>query len=444
MGAPNRWLRSLAITVLVFLPLLGAFPPGSAPVAATQVTGEIEMLTWTAGPVPDQALQDLADLFAQTHPGATVNVTIFPYDEYAQKLPLLLGTGQPPDVFPIPADGLRLVQEGVVVPLDERLAADPVLSDPEQTRLWANDMSRLDGEHVYATQAGALCSMQLYYNRDLFDAAGVAYPTDDWTWDDFLAAAQQLTIKEGDRTTQWGAELGYLIGWDGGWQALAEANGADIIDTSFNPTEVRLDDPAVIASWQFMQDLVYTHQVAPPPAVSEALAEAGGPLLSGTVAMVPDGCWMLPNYKEADFNLGVALLPQGTEGRVSPVWWAGGGFGYMIPQASQNQDLAWEWLRWLAADPEANALIAGTGVGCGLPLVMAYDELYAEAWSDIPGGDACARSLDDAEFLQVFTPNWQEVQDTIIEPSWDRFMNGEISAQELSDAITGPINDELQ
>ena len=47
-------------------------------------------------------------------------------------------------------------------------------------------------------------TIALFYNKDLFDKAGVEYPTGDWTWDDLRAAAEKLTIKEGDTATQWG------------------------------------------------------------------------------------------------------------------------------------------------------------------------------------------------------------------------------------------------
>jgi multiple sugar transport system substrate-binding protein len=436
-----RFMPMVLVAVLIALPTVPAIGvvTGSDAIGA-QLSGEITHMQWNASPPTDQAIEAAARAFETSHPGTTINMTLIPFDEYQQKVALQIGAGDPPDVFQMPPNVMQWVEGGQVIPLDDYIAGDPVLSDPEQTRVWANDMTRFDGEHVYGTQAGALCSMQLYYNRDLFDAAGVEYPTADWTWDDFLAAAQELTITEGDRTTQWGADLGYLIGWDGGWQTVAASNGADIMDTNFNPTELRFDDPAVISSWQFMQDLIHMHRVAPSPELSEALAEAGGPFLSGTVAMVPDGCWMLPSYKEAGFNIGMAPLPQGTAGRVSPVWYAG---GYLISSGSENQDLAWEWLRWLAVDPESNEIQAATGLNCGAPVVIAYDELYASAWEDVPGGEACVTSLEGAEFFQIISPNWTELYDSIVEPNWDSFLNGDISAQEFSDAITEPVNQGL-
>ena len=50
----------------------------------------------------------------------------------------------------------------------------------------------------------------MYYNKAIFDEAGIEYPNDDWTWEDFEAAARALTVKSGNRTTRYGATFGNL------------------------------------------------------------------------------------------------------------------------------------------------------------------------------------------------------------------------------------------
>jgi multiple sugar transport system substrate-binding protein len=286
-----------------------------------------------------------------------------------------------------------------------------------------------------------LCSTQLYYNQDLFDKAGMPYPNENWTWDDFLAAAQKLTIKQGDETTQWGTDLGYLGGWDGGWQMLMWTRGGKVQDTNFNPDKLYLDAPEVIDALQWLQDLIYKHKVAPPPAVVSALQQAGGPFLSGKVAMVVDGCWMLSAYKGGSFKLGMTVIPKGPAGRFNPIWYA---MTFVIPEASKNKPLAWEWARWLAVDQKANELQASTGQSCGAPIVRKYDDLYSAAWKDVPGGDACVKSLENTKFGQIYTPKWQEIWDTIIAPEWDKFMNGTVSAKDFSAAINDKVNQKLQ
>src|SRR5262249_13550804 len=146
------------------------------------------------------------------------------YSQIEQKLALLFASSQAPDVFFATGSILRYVQEGKVLPLDNYIKSDPTLTNPAKTRTWSYNMVKYDNKHIYATQNGSLCGMQLYYNRDLFDKAHVAYPNNNWTWQDFLTAAQKLTVHQGNDTTQWGADLGYQ-GWDGGWESIAASNG---------------------------------------------------------------------------------------------------------------------------------------------------------------------------------------------------------------------------
>jgi multiple sugar transport system substrate-binding protein len=418
-------------------------PTEAAPTAAAApaLAGEISFLIWQNSPGMDKLVgEDLPRMFEQTHPGTKINATVLPYDQYNTKLALLVAGGTPPDIFESGPDFMRYVTEGTVIPLDERFAADPVLSDANQSRVEANDFMKADRQHIYGTQFGSICGMQLYYNMDLFDKAGVAYPDENWTWDDFRAAAKKLTIEENGETVQWGTTWGYLGGWDGGWGPLVWDSGAEYFDSPFQTKALYLDKPEVIAAWQFMQDLVYKDKVAPTPATLDVLSQAGGALLSGKVAMVVDGCWMMQPYKGGNFKLGMSVLPKGPAGRVNTGWFAG---GMAIAKASKYPDLAWEYLRWLAVDEEANKALASIGMSCGAPVVKAYDQLYATSWAQIHGGDACTQSLENAKAATIWADAWNEIWTNIISPNWDKFANGEITAQQLSDAINKPANDAL-
>jgi len=431
--------RFVALFCLVTL-CLASCAPVAAPGAnkgSEAVGGEINLLAWNISPELDKALQDQAAKFGETHPGSKVNVTLVPYDEFNTKLTLMLSSGTPPDVSAMPSDIMGYAKEGKVIALDDLIAADPTLSDPAKSRTDAYDLVRFDGHHIAVAQYGPLCGMQLYYNKDLFDKAGVGYPTDAWTWDDFLAAAKKLTVRDGDKASQWGVDLGYLLGWDGGWDVLAWSNGAKLLDTNFQPQELHLEDPKAVAALQYLQDLVYKDKVAPTTADSDALKQAGGPFLSGKVAMVIDGCWMLSSYKGGKFKLGMSLIPKGSAGRANAMWYAA---QLVIYKDSKNQKLAWEFAKWLALDETANKMMASTGQNCGAPIVRQFDDLYSAAWKDVPGGDACVKSLDDAHYGSIYATNWQEIWDTVISPEWDKFRNGSITAQQFVDAVDPKVD----
>ncbi len=419
-----------------------AAAPTAVPTVEPKVSGEIDFLIWQNSPAMDEiVLNKLPRLFEQTHPGTKINTTVLPYDQYGQKLALLMSAGTPPDLWQPAADYKRYVAEGKVLITDEYINNNPIISDPAQSRVDSYAFLKQDGQHYYGIPMwGTLCGMQIYYNKDLFDKAGVAYPDDTWTWDDFRAAAAKLTIRNGEETEQWGCDWGYLPGWDGGWAPLVWGYGGEVYDDFIDTKEVYFDSPEVVAAWQYMQDLIYKDKVAPPPSVSGALAQSGGsPFASGKVAMVVDGCWMMDPYMKAVPSLGMTVIPKGPKGRVNVVW----GTGLAISKDSDNPDLAAEYVLWADTDEEANKLLASAGQTCGAPVVRKYDQYYANSWASVPGGDACAQSLDNVRFCCVNNKNWSEAWDNVIGPEWDKFVNGKITAQEFADAVAGPANEIL-
>jgi multiple sugar transport system substrate-binding protein len=102
----------------------------------------------------------------------------------------------------------------------------------------------------------------VYYNKNLFDQAGVAYPQAGWSWDDFLKAAQALTKDtNGDGATDQygvGTELEAIRLAPFVWQ-----NGGEIVDDPAKPTRLALDTPAATEAFQWFVDLQVKHHVAP-------------------------------------------------------------------------------------------------------------------------------------------------------------------------------------
>ncbi len=104
----------------------------------------------------------------------------------------------------------------------------------------------------------------LFYNRELFDAAGVAYPQAGWTWEDLRTAAQQLSYGEVPQR-QWG-----LVTLNTGWLTLplllAAQRGGALVDNPTAPTAPTLDDPRLAEAARWFQNLAYQDQTLAPPA----------------------------------------------------------------------------------------------------------------------------------------------------------------------------------
>lgn len=419
-----------------------AEPEVSVAAETPKIGGTIDFLTWQAGASVDAGIKEVAKLYEQTHEGTKVNVTILPWEQYEQKLQLAITGGKTPDIFQASSTALRLVESGKVLRLDDYVSKDEILSDSNQVRTTAFNLAMFDGAHIDAFPIGSLCGMQLYFNQDLFDEAGVTYPTATWTYDDFLDAAKKLTVTKNGKTVQWGTTLGYLRGWDGGWQAIAASNGmTNFLDSSGATPRLAVDQPQVENAWQFMQDLIYKHKVAPTMATEEIFKQSGNSFQSGKTAMIIDGCWQMGPYDNAVKNMGMTTIPVGTSGQsVGPVW----GTNMIISKESKNIDTAWDFLRWWTVTEEAMVPFAKASGACGSAIVKAFDQFVNTPWANIPGGQACADSLNNVQNFSIYTSNWGEVYGKTIDPVWNsKFIEGKISAKELVDMLAKDTDGKL-
>ena len=98
----------------------------------------------------------------------------------------------------------------------------------------------------------------IFFNKDAFDAAGLDYPEAGWTWDDALAMAQELTIRDGDEVTQWG-----FVEPNSNPAGFVELYAGRFYDGSSDPPTFDLEDPAVAEAVAWYTDLVTEYEAAP-------------------------------------------------------------------------------------------------------------------------------------------------------------------------------------
>jgi len=117
---------------------------------------------------------------------------VVPGDGYGDRLVTSFSTGEGYDIFASgEGDFYKWVDKSLTRPLDDLIAADTEWQNEMAEAIYA--FGNINGEqHYFVRDYNPLC---LWYNKDVFDANGVEYPTDDWTWEDLVAAAEKLTIK---------------------------------------------------------------------------------------------------------------------------------------------------------------------------------------------------------------------------------------------------------
>ncbi len=157
----------------------------TGPVLAQDVT--IKYMTFSAAPNYLAQLDETVAAFEAANPGIKVEVETQSWDAYFTKLQTVVAANQAPDAFELNYENfVTYAERGALADLTPMLGADAAAYNPTALAVFAQD-----GKQYGLVES--FSNVVLFYNKDLFDAAGVAYPSPDWTWTEELAAAQKLT-----------------------------------------------------------------------------------------------------------------------------------------------------------------------------------------------------------------------------------------------------------
>ncbi len=325
---------------------------------------EITFALW-GSPQEGAVWASIAEAFEAEHPDISVNIEVSDWDGYWEKLRVQVAGGTPPDVFAMDAPLYPDWQSrGVLLNLQPYLDADPTVLDGVYPITLA----------AYETPDGMFGlprdfqTIVLYYNRDMFDAAGVAYPDDTWTWDDFRTAAAALTLDEdGDGTTdQWGA-WAEIYDMEPFWGPVVWSFGGEIVDPAAGTTLI--GSPEATAAFEYIDAVLLEDGSMP---TSEQLSQYGWDgLLSGVAAMGFSGHWSVPEYAGAGLNFAVAPVPMGPAGRVTGVNSA----GFVISADTPNPDAAWAFVNY-AFSEAGQAALANIGLAIPIRESVANSDAY--------------------------------------------------------------------
>lgn len=278
--------------------------------------------------------QIIADYTAAT--GNKAEIQVITWDQYWTLLEAGASGGDMPDVFWMHSNEVQKYMENdILMDLTDRIAS----SEKLEMDKFPEDIKNLyswNGK-TYAIPKD-VDTIALFYNKTMFDEAGLSYPDDSWTWDDFYDAAVKLTKEDG---SQYGTAMNPSNEQDG-WMNIIYSMGGKVLTDDKKASG--FDDPNTIKAMEFVQKLV--DNVMPPATV---MAETGTDVLlgSGKIAMLSQGSWMVPQFKEHEYiseNCDVAVLPKDptTGNRVSLY----NGLGWAVSAKTKNPDAAWQLVEW--------------------------------------------------------------------------------------------------
>ncbi len=296
--------------------------------AGAGTDGPVELTMWTGFTGGDRtAYESLVDKFNTTHDDVHVTMEVQPWDTIAQTLPAAWATGQGPDLATPNFDPNVLseyLKTNSILPLDAVGDGENQINTDKIAPVATNAFT-VDGK-LYAVPAN-VATLQLYYNKDLFEKAGIQAPPA--TVDEFRETARALT-KDGVYGLSLAERETIQM-----WPILQWLDGSDIVDEKGCSV---LDQPAAVQSLTTWAGLV-RDGVAP---VGLTGAESDALFSAGKAAMQLNGPWAAAGYKEAGINLGVAPVPVGVDGQVT--------LGSTVPLAAsartEHPQQAQEFMAW--------------------------------------------------------------------------------------------------
>lgn len=368
--------------------------------------------------------QQKFDLYMKEHP----NVTIEPIDigsERFQKLMTLISSGTAPDIIYINEWCYSLAYRNVLLSLDDYIAND---SDFDLGEYPESLLTPLRYEDKLYALPQEVSPFVIYYNKDMFNAAGVKLPTDDWTVDDFYAAAKALTNPEkkvyGYRHP--GAWADQVLGW------FSRAG----VEYDISGTEVKgLDTPEALNALKFLYNLVVVDELSPNPAALTAMGNGADAMFRNqTVAMESAGLWQLPTYK-ADplpFEWDVVRMPIDKNQKTKA-----GILNWGISSASKNPDQAWDLLKFLVG-PEGMRIVAENNMALPASTDEAANQIVLD--THFPENvKAFVDSVPDVDMTDQLSIYRTEVN-TKLQEIVDEMLIGESTPEETQQKLITEIN----
>ncbi|MBX3111467.1 MAG: sugar ABC transporter substrate-binding protein [Fimbriimonadaceae bacterium] len=331
-------LRAITVAALALLVFRLVMPERAAPKHDASSPVEVEMCVWGMPFENDLYTKVYIPEFERQNPG--IKVRFHHFEDYPNRVLLSYAGGISPDVIrENTAGNMPWIRRGLDLPLNKYIdGPDGIDRKDFIPILW--DALQYDGETYGVPQD--INILGLFYNKDLFDKAGMAYPDENWTWDDLSKAAEKLTKDtDGDGHPE---IIGLNMGWnDATFQPFVFQAGGKI--WSDDGEKVVIDSPEAAGALKFYKSLMHSYTL------SQSSDQRGGLgpdkfFEAGKVALFIDGSWRTPSLKKNAPNLrfGVAPLPRGKY----PMSVSGSCF-WGISAQTKHPDEAWKLVKFLSS-----------------------------------------------------------------------------------------------
>lgn len=321
-------MKKLSVVALMMVAILAVSCSGGA----KKAQGSIKVLNWGTEAESKVWVELAKDFTAKT--GIVVDVETAEWSVYWDKINTLYAANTPPEVFAIDAPLFKdWYYRDALRPLDEYIQKDAGLLDA----IYPAALVAYKTDKGYYGLPRDFQTIVLFYNKDMFDKAGVKYPNADWTWEDLKAAAKKLTVKNSaGKIEQWGFSPDM---WDiePFMSSLVWSYGGEMLTPDFKRTALADN----MAPWKLVWSMIHEDKSIPD---MDTQAQYGADMFfAGKAAMIPIGHWSVPEYATKTFAWDVAPLPKGPAGRATSLNSA----GFVMAKNCANPDAGWKWIQFV-------------------------------------------------------------------------------------------------
>ncbi|SMF89937.1 multiple sugar transport system substrate-binding protein [Paenibacillus uliginis N3/975] len=349
-------------------------------------TTTLRFATWDSGDTL-KIEQEIARKFEEKNPGIKVQVEAYA-DGFDQKLAAGFGAANPPDVmymwdFPTYHQSLE--------PLDSYASDDKDLNIDDFYQGLFN-YGKIE-DKLYGIPAG-FTTRVVYYNKKLFDEAGIAYPKDGWTWDEFQEIAQKLTDKSKK-------QYGFGVRAENDTydlQGLVWSNGGSFVSEDGKTIEGFMNSKETADAIQMLGDMIKNGSAV----LTGGKGQQSGEDIfkAGKIAIWESGIWPLEGFREAGIDVGTVEMPA-FPGK--PVKGILAESALSIAKDSKHKDLAWEFIKFYVSDEAIKMRVADLPVRVSVvnELKKDQDPLYKPYYTMLERSDNTPAFLLNLKWNEV-------------------------------------------
>ena len=324
---------------------------------------KLTVAIWDSNQEP--GLKEIMNDFTE-ETGVEVDIQVTPWGDYWTMLEAATQGGDMPDVFWMHSDQIATYAQydDILLNLSDKIEKSDKIDLNNYPENLVNIYKNEAGDQLAIPKDIDTCAV--WYNKTMFDEAGIPYPTSDWTWEDFREIAKKLTNPE---KNQYGTSI-KPGSYQESWYSTIYAYGGEVI--SEDKTKSGFDNPKTIEAMQLIENIIKDGSMPDYTVVAENNTEEL--MMAGTVAMTFQGSWMIPDMASNDFikeNCDIAPLPKGPNGTKS----ISNGLGWVASAQGEHTEEAWQLIEYLGSK-EAQQKQAELGV------TMAAYEGVSDAWKN--------------------------------------------------------------